>query len=409
MLNDLRMTLTINQQEAQSGTVRAIQLPNGQQATITIPAGAYDGQLLWFPGHVKATEQREQDGTLFLTLSVHPTTAATLLVSQPATVNTVLTPSERAVRQETPLTPPSPPLYNFQQQGSGFATPAPTPNVQMKPLTGSKMMIILMVVSLILIIGSVGTIFAVHRVQAIAQADAVNATTTSEANDATSTAIVQGTVASTSSTATAQVQATAALVAVNPNPYGGGKLVLYDKLDGSSSETRYEWTGTQGCTFSNGALHVLDSDPQYLKSCGVPDSSTYQDFTIEVKATILSGDSAQIYFRGSTVLATGYSFAIDTTGFYQLVRLGSGTLTSNGYTTLLQGTSGAIARGYHQANTLVVVAQGSTISVYVNRQMLGSINDTNFSKGEMALVSSTYSNHSGSTEVAFSDLRIWQL
>jgi serine/threonine protein kinase len=46
MTNDIRSTLAISPAEAHSGTSRMITLPGGQHVTVTVPAGAYDGQII---------------------------------------------------------------------------------------------------------------------------------------------------------------------------------------------------------------------------------------------------------------------------------------------------------------------------------------------------------------------------
>nr|HET6904741.1 protein kinase [Ktedonobacteraceae bacterium] len=51
MTNDLRTTLAISSAEAQFGTSRMITLPGGSQhVRVTIPPGAYDGQVIHLPG-----------------------------------------------------------------------------------------------------------------------------------------------------------------------------------------------------------------------------------------------------------------------------------------------------------------------------------------------------------------------
>jgi serine/threonine protein kinase len=46
MTNDIRSTLAISSAEARSGTSRMITLPGGQHVNVTVPAGAYDGQVI---------------------------------------------------------------------------------------------------------------------------------------------------------------------------------------------------------------------------------------------------------------------------------------------------------------------------------------------------------------------------
>src|SRR5260370_37378306 len=44
--NDFRSTLAISPAEAHSGTSRMITFPGGQHVNVTVPAGAYDGQII---------------------------------------------------------------------------------------------------------------------------------------------------------------------------------------------------------------------------------------------------------------------------------------------------------------------------------------------------------------------------
>ncbi|HEX6556282.1 MAG TPA: protein kinase [Ktedonobacteraceae bacterium] len=65
--NDIRSTLAISPAEAHSGTSRVITLPGGQHVSVTIPAGAYDGQIIHLqnPGKPTAT-----GGELILTVAI---------------------------------------------------------------------------------------------------------------------------------------------------------------------------------------------------------------------------------------------------------------------------------------------------------------------------------------------------
>lgn len=48
-INDIRATLAISQQEAQTGTQRTLTLPDGREVQVAIPSGVYDGQVLHIP------------------------------------------------------------------------------------------------------------------------------------------------------------------------------------------------------------------------------------------------------------------------------------------------------------------------------------------------------------------------
>jgi hypothetical protein len=68
--SDFHVTLAISKTEAQTGTNRILTLPGGRQVSVTVPAGAYNGQLLRLPQRLY---DDGQTGTLILTLSIKET------------------------------------------------------------------------------------------------------------------------------------------------------------------------------------------------------------------------------------------------------------------------------------------------------------------------------------------------
>jgi len=65
--NDIRSTLAISPAEAHSGTSRMITLPGGQHVSVTVPAGAYDGQIIRLQGPGESTSPV---GELILTVAI---------------------------------------------------------------------------------------------------------------------------------------------------------------------------------------------------------------------------------------------------------------------------------------------------------------------------------------------------
>jgi serine/threonine protein kinase len=57
--DDLRATLAISKQEAESGISRMITLPGGQHVAVTVPAGAQQGQVIRLPNSDATSEQAE--------------------------------------------------------------------------------------------------------------------------------------------------------------------------------------------------------------------------------------------------------------------------------------------------------------------------------------------------------------
>jgi hypothetical protein len=119
-----------------------------------------------------------------------------------------------------------------------------------------------------------------------------------------------------------------------------------------------------------------------------------------VQMTILKGDRGGLFFRqvGTQMF---YSFSLKTDGSYELV-------STNGSAShiLLQGTSPAIKPGLNQTNLLAIVAQGSTITLYVNRQSLAHVSDSTLTHGLIGLAAYAALQPA---EVAFTNVNVWML
>ncbi len=72
--------------------------------------------------------------------------------------------------------------------------------------------------------------------------------------------------------------------------------------------------------------------------------------------------------------------------------------------TIANGPSSAIKTGLNQTNVLAVVAKGSTIELFVNRQMIASVPDTTYIQGQIGIIAENTGND---TEVAFSNAKVW--
>jgi eukaryotic-like serine/threonine-protein kinase len=226
----------------------------------------------------------------------------------------------------------------------------------------------------------------------------------------TATAQTQATATFTSSlTATAQANtaATATVIAANPDPYppSAGQLVLYDPL--SDNSKGYDWdTGTSSngtCNFTGGAYHISPSKTQFFYLC-VAKVSNFSNFAFEVQINIVKGDCGGIIFRGDSAKGKFYFFDVCQDGSYRLYMYPdySGTNAKE----LAGGSSPAIKVGLNQPQLLAVVAQGSALSVYMNKQKIVSVNDTTYSQGQIGLVADAGNN---STEVVFSNAKVWKL
>ncbi len=118
--------------------------------------------------------------------------------------------------------------------------------------------------------------------------------------------------------------------------------------------------------------------------------------------TILKGDRGGLIFR-SDGSSKFYLFRIDQNGAYNLFLYTNSNSTKN----LLEGTAPAIIHtGLNASNTIAVVAKGSNIYLYVNQKYLASTTNSTYSSGSIAVFAE---DHTNATEVAFSNVQIWQL
>ena len=220
-------------------------------------------------------------------------------------------------------------------------------------------------------------------------------------NNATYTAAVATSQAMVGPTATALVGAT-----TQANPYpsylaGNGTLVSVDPL----SQPDNNWINSSNSSiggaaqFTQGAYHVRESQQNRVYFAEY-DTNNFSNFAFEVEMTVARGDCGGIMFR-YTSIAGGYIFGVCQDGSYVLSQASSKNIQI-----LKRGTSTAIHAGYNQSNVIAVVANGSSIDLYVNSQQIDSANDATYSYGSLALCAA---NDSSLTEVVYSNARLWTL
>jgi eukaryotic-like serine/threonine-protein kinase len=280
--------------------------------------------------------------------------------------------------RQTPKPPPPPPLVSMISTSG-----SPTKKSAVRPQALIALVILVIFASIV----GVG-LYQNH-------ANEVNATATADA--ATSQANNDAT-----STAQANITATAQVIANNPYPpylYGNGTLAFVDPL---SQESGSQWSSSQGCQFTGGAYHISQQQSVYFTPC--PALGTYSNFALEVRLSIFQGDCGGMFFRDD---GNGrfYYFQICENGTYwvskYVVKGDSDTHPLN-----FSGSSSAIHTGLDQQNKIAVVASGSTIKFYVNEQQIHQEQDRSYTSGRIALVATAYNN---ATEVAYSNARLWTL
>ncbi len=250
-----------------------------------------------------------------------------------------------------------------------------------------------LLVALVLIIaGSLGLfylgriVYPVHNATTVAQA---HLTQTSQAIDrfATATVIVQD-----NATATAFAPTVTAATTASQNPYPPhlGTLALNDPL--SDNTKGYGWYENTNCVFTEGSYHASG----YCAAA----STNYSNFTFQVQMTIIQGSYGGIMFRIDNAKSNYYYFRLGRYGsyvFYSYV---------NRVTRTTSGSTSFFHRDLNQTNLIAVVARGNKLDLYVNLQYIMSVNDSNLTHGEIAVVAD---NVIDATEVVFSNAKVWRL
>ena len=253
--------------------------------------------------------------------------------------------------------------------------------------------IVLVAVALLVVIGAVSAFFVTRNNQ-ITQDNNTHGTATAVANNATQAANTQAT-----SAVVANITATAS--AQNANPYtSGGTLALEDSLKDNTGG--HGWEEDSNCQFTQSVYEVAESHSNTFFTCDAK-STNYSNIAFDVALKIIQGDCAGIAFRANLSNDAEYFFEMCQTGTYDLVMYDG---TNSKY--LIDVTSSStIKTGTNQINTLGVVANGSTIQLFINGTSVDQKTDSTYSSGSIGLLA--VNHNSSSTSVAYAGVRVWTL
>jgi serine/threonine protein kinase len=183
-----------------------------------------------------------------------------------------------------------------------------------------------------------------------------------------------------------------------------GTPIIEDPLTGPDS---LDWllADPKYCHFSAGALH-LELTPQHNADFCSASNFTISDFAYQVQMTFNAGE----VLKKETPTA-GLVFRYSGTGTYFWDATVDGSCEF-GAAKILGGLDYLIPRracpalhtGYHQTNLLTVIARGSNIYLYVNKQFFGSYSDGTFTSGLVGMIA-----YDGAFDTSFQDARVWDL
>lgn len=182
-----------------------------------------------------------------------------------------------------------------------------------------------------------------------------------------------------------------------------GKPEIIDSLNGQSvNNFRPNANSTFGgsCAYSSGAFHAIQATSGRFYIC--PGVSTFSNFALQVQIQVQRGDYGGIGFRLNPATGALYLLTINTDGYFSFnvyKSFGSGYGLNGGYVSNFH-------TGLNQTNLITLIARGTNFLLYVNKMYAGKVSDTTYSDGNIALLAI---NHTQYTDVAYTNLQIWNL
>jgi hypothetical protein len=136
-------------------------------------------------------------------------------------------------------------------------------------------------------------------------------------------------------------------------------------------------------------------------------ATNFTNFAYEVNTTIVQGDTTGVVFRADQLSRSIYFFGVSFIGTYVLFTTTTSTAGQTSLKILAEGTSQAIHTGANQSNLLAVIARGSTIDLYANKQYLNGVTDNTAVSGLIGVFGQNIQG--GAVDVLFSSIKVWQL
>lgn len=453
---DIRATLAVSQDEARNGGSRVVNLPGGRAVTITVPAGINDGEEIRLRGQGDVSGPGGTTGDLILRVSVvaanrfesqqSPDAALpTEVIQMPPPPQTLAhteyaggsgyapqasppagtyypaqAPTEVAgayytpeppVYQPAPGGPQSYPTYQAYNQPAPFEqtySPQYYPAPQQPRKRSGAVTTLVVVMLLVLLVGS-GLIFYLgyyqpNQMHALATTTAQTQVFGTANAQATGTAQVAQATANAAASATAQVQATAQAYQNIYTQATKGSPTLSDSM---SSQSGSQWetltssvNGT--CGFSRGSYHSYMPKATYFQPCFARNTS-FSNFAFQVNMTITRGDEGGIIFRADEVNTKFYLFRISASGDYNLYLYVNNQ--GSQARTLLSGNT-SLMKPLGQSNEITLIARGSSLYFYLNKQYLDNTTDATYTSGMIGVFGESKDQV---TDAAFSGIKVWTL
>jgi hypothetical protein len=137
----------------------------------------------------------------------------------------------------------------------------------------------------------------------------------------------------------------------------------------------------------------------------IAQATNFSNFVYQVQMTIAQIGSGGILFRTHIAMSKTYYFSVGEDGSYALRVYGDPNIHARKLTPD-NSTASAIHTGLNQTNTIAVVANGSTLNLYVNLQHIATFHDSALNSGQIGVFAE---NDGIPVEVVFSNAKVWTL
>jgi serine/threonine protein kinase len=328
----------------------------------------------------------------------------------------LILPGERPVpaspvgrRTRLPITPApaaAPPARRFEQvDGQSPAQAIASPPLLRRRRRSTNRVIAGVIMGVVFLL-VVSAILAYLSVQTHQQS-AASSTATASAG-ATSTVIARQTqnVANTRASQTAGAASATAQAAANVHNAEAtaaaitrGQPLLNDPL---TAQDANNWPddGTN-CAFQQNAYVVTITTANRLQPC-IAANPQYDNAAFQVDVTLISSADAGLVFRANASQNQFYDFEVTNQGEFYLRYFNNSAPTF-----LIQKTASNAIRGVGSKNTLLAIANGSDFKLFINGTLVGTIQDTTFTSGQVGVAAGTLSASNG--DASFSNLRVYSL
>jgi hypothetical protein len=205
----------------------------------------------------------------------------------------------------------------------------------------------------------------------------------------------------------------------NPYPPQTGMLIMNDPMHDNSKG--YKWdeatmnnkSGNTGfCGYKQGGYHITESNvppnAQATVICN-PEAPQFNlaNVAFEANIAISKGTAVGLEVRLDQTKGTGYIFKVSTNGQYAIGKADLNNVVFERQFVLLRtGTNAAIKQGLNQNNLLAIVANGNTLSLFMNGQFIDGVQDSSFMNGQLGLCAFS---SGGDLDAVAQNVRVWRI